>query len=72
MRPRGSAAGAYQCLVRGLVYSSYRARGAGLGISQGKLYVLLARGERGAVSAGMAGSSDRDPAAGHGVGLNGV
>lgn len=41
---------AYQCLVRGLVYSSDRARGAGLSISQGKLYVLLVRGNRGSVS----------------------
>lgn len=45
-QPRGSTEGAYQCLVRGLVYSSYRAGGAGLGISQAELYVLLVRGER--------------------------
>lgn len=37
---------AYQCLVRGLVYGSYRVRGAGLGVSQGKLYILLARGRQ--------------------------
>lgn len=54
-RPRGRAAGAYQRLVRGLVYNSYGARGAGLGVSQGKLYVLLVKGERGAVSACVTG-----------------
>lgn len=47
--------GAYQCLVRGLVYGGYGARGAGLSISQGKLYVLLARGDSSTVSAHAVG-----------------
>lgn len=41
--------GAYQCLVGGLVYSSYRAPGSGLCVSQGELYVFLERTDREAV-----------------------
>lgn len=43
--------GAYQCLVGGLVYSSYRAPGSGLCVSQGELYVFLEKTDRGAVKA---------------------
>lgn len=46
-RPQRSVAGSYQCLVRGLVYSSYGAGEAGLSVGQGELYVLLGRGTEG-------------------------